>query len=150
GAVSSWIHTTSSGNGTGSVSYTVDANPSTSARSGTITAGGKSFMVNQDGATCTYTLSATTASAVAGGGSGSVTVTAGTGCAWSATTAYSWIHTTSSGSGSGTVNYTVDANTTASRAGTISVQGQIFTINQAGTCTYALSTTSASAVAAGG
>ncbi|HYV29606.1 MAG TPA: fibronectin type III domain-containing protein, partial [Candidatus Binatia bacterium] len=51
-------------------------------------------------APCTYTLSSASASIVAGGGGGFVGITAGTGCAWSATTASSWIHTTSTGSGS--------------------------------------------------
>src|SRR5881394_2916848 len=65
---------------------------------------------------CTYALSASGASASASGGSGSVNVTAGAGCSWTATTGYSWIHTTSSGTGNGTVSYSVDPNTsTASR-----------------------------------
>jgi len=44
---------------------------------------------------CTYALSASGANASASGGSGSVNVTAGAGCSWTATTGYSWIHTTS-------------------------------------------------------
>jgi hypothetical protein len=61
-------------------------------------------------------------------------MTTGSGCSWSASTAYSWIHTTSSGSGNGTVNYTYDANaSTSSRSGTITAGGQTFTITQAGT-----------------
>ena len=80
-----WIHTTSSGSGNGRVSYTVDANASTSARTGTITVGGQTFTVNQAGITCSYTLSATTASFGSGADSGSFGVTAQAACNWSAT-----------------------------------------------------------------
>ena len=45
----SWIHPTGSGNGSGTVSYTVDANVSTNSRSGTIWVGGQAFVVNQLG-----------------------------------------------------------------------------------------------------
>ena len=51
----SWIHVTSGGSGTGNgtVGYSVDAN-SGGARSGTITASGQTFTVDQDAATCTF------------------------------------------------------------------------------------------------
>jgi subtilisin family serine protease len=54
-----WIHITGgpSGSGNGTVSYSVDANSSTSQRSGTIQAAGKTFTITQSGST--------------GGGSGS-------------------------------------------------------------------------------
>src|SRR6266849_6080715 len=42
-----WLHTTNSGTVTGTVTYTVDGNGSTSSRSGTITAGGQTFTVTQ-------------------------------------------------------------------------------------------------------
>jgi DNA-binding response OmpR family regulator len=149
-----WIHTTSSGNGSGIVNYTVDANTSTSGRSGTISVQGQIYTVNQSGISCSYSISPGSGNRGAGAESGSFNVTAASGCTWSASTAYGWIHTTSSGNGSGTVNYTVDANTsTSSRSGTISVQGQIYTVNQAGTtpsCTYSLSPLSASVSSAGG
>jgi hypothetical protein len=147
-----WIHTISSGNGNGTVSYTVDANSSTSSRSGTITAGGQTFTVNQSGVSCTFALSSSSASPGSGGGSGSFSMIAPTGCAWAASTAFAWIHTTSSGNGNGTVNYTVDANSsTSARSGTITAGGQTFTVNQAGvSCTFALSASSASAGSGGG
>ncbi len=49
-----WITTASTGTGSGTVTYTVAANPTTSARSGTILAGGETFTVTQAaGATST-------------------------------------------------------------------------------------------------
>src|SRR6266568_4864874 len=126
-----WIHTTSSGSGSGTVNYSVDATSSTNSRSGTITAGGQTFTIAQAGASCSYALSASSASYTSVGGSGSVNVTAGSGCAWTGTTSYTWLHTTSSGSGNGTVSYTADANASASsRSGTIIVAGQTFTVTQ--------------------
>ncbi len=45
----SWIHPIGVGTGNGTVLYTVDANPGNSPRVGAITAGGKTFVVNQAG-----------------------------------------------------------------------------------------------------
>ena len=86
--------------------------------------------------TCTYALSATGLSFGAGGGRSSVGVTAASGCAWTAVSDASWITVTSDGNGDGseTVGYSVAANnTTSSRAGTITIAGQRFTVTQSGT-----------------
>ena len=67
-------------------------------------------------------------------GEGTVTVTIGTGCAWTAMTTDSWISITSgsSGTGSGTVRFSVGLNLGASRTGTITIAGKVFTVNQSG------------------
>jgi hypothetical protein len=128
----SWLHTSSSGGGSGTVSYTVDANPGTTSRTGTISVGGKTFTVTQPGLVCSYALSATVANCSARTGSGSFTVLVNGGCSWTAFPNTAWLHTTSSGSGNGAVNFTVDANASASpRTGIITVGGQTFTVNQA-------------------
>ena len=83
---------------------------------------------------CTYGLAPTSASPAAAGGSDTVSVTAGAGCAWTAVSNNTeWLRVTgeTSGSGNGTVDYTVDVNTGAARAGTITIAGQTFTVNQA-------------------
>ncbi|MCX5831479.1 MAG: BACON domain-containing carbohydrate-binding protein [Deltaproteobacteria bacterium] len=151
----SWIHTSSSGTGTGAaqtVNYTVDANAGP-LRTGTITVGGQTFTVTQSSG-CTYSLSSAGATIAAAGSAGSTfSVTAGVGCTWTAATTDSWIHTSSSGTGTGaaqTVNYTVDANAGPLRTGTITVGGQTFTVTQASGCTYALSPTSQSFSSSGG
>src|SRR5262249_2425748 len=61
-----------------------------------------------------------------------------------------WIAVTSgaSGSGTGSVGYSFAANAGAPRAGTITIAGQTFTINQGSSCTYTV--TPAPTVAAGG
>jgi uncharacterized repeat protein (TIGR03803 family) len=43
----SWVHTSSSGSGNGTVTYTVDGNAGTSSRTGTIEVGGQSFTITQ-------------------------------------------------------------------------------------------------------
>jgi hypothetical protein len=136
----SWIHVTSgaSGSGNGAVGYSVDVNPSSSPRTGTMTIAGQTFSVNQSGGGttgCTYAISPTNATFPQAGGNGSVAVTAGTGCKWTAVSSgkSSWIHVTSgaSGTGNGTVGYSVDVNASSSpRTGTMTIAGQTFTVNQ--------------------
>ncbi|MEW6127725.1 MAG: BACON domain-containing carbohydrate-binding protein [Acidobacteriota bacterium] len=145
-----WITITSgaSGSGSGAVNYTVASNAGNPSRSGTLTIAGRTFTVNQDGASggCTYTLSPTTATYTASGGAGNFSVTTTAGCNWTAVSNDSWLTITSgsSGTGSGAVNYTVAVNPgTTERQGTITVQGQTFTVTQSGaaSCTYQVSST---------
>ena len=128
-----WITITfSSGCCNGSVHYEVAAN-SGAARTGTMTIAGQTFTVDQAGAPCSFSVLPTSNSFNAAGGNNSFNVTTQAGCNWTATTIASWITITSgSGTGSGTVNYTVGVNpTTSPRNGTILVQGQTHTVNQA-------------------
>jgi C1A family cysteine protease len=83
---------------------------------------------------CTYALSAPGGTFGVLGGSGSFTVNTPGVCDWTPSTTNGWIHlTTGAGTGTGTVDYTVDGNTIApSRQGRITVQGQTFTVTQAG------------------
>ncbi|MEO8025437.1 MAG: BACON domain-containing carbohydrate-binding protein [Bryobacteraceae bacterium] len=142
-----WITVTggSSGSSSGTVSFSVGANTSTSSRTGTLTVAGKVFTVTQSGAvSCSYSLSGSSQSFGSPGGAGSVGVTSASGCNWTAASAASWITVTggSSGSSNGTVSFTVAANTSTSvRTGTITIAGNVFTITQAAatSCTYTLS-----------
>jgi hypothetical protein len=141
-----WITITAgaSGAGNGTSQYAVAANPTSTARSGTITAAGQTITISQGGtsSTCMYGISPNSASYPATASSGSVAVTTQAGCAWSASSQAAWITITAgaTGSGNGTVQYTVAANTgAAGRTGTLTVATQQVTITQAGTapaCTY--------------
>jgi hypothetical protein len=152
----SWVTITggASGTGNGTVNYSVAVNTNTTSRSTTLTIAGQSFLVTQAALACSVSISPTSASYGASGGTGSISVTAGAGCSWTASSAASWITITSgsSGTGNGTVNYSVAANTnTTSRTGTIGVDGQTFTVTQAGaSCSYSISPTSATYGPAGG
>ena len=90
----------------------------------------------RDTTNCAYSISPTGQSFPAAGASGSAGVTAGSGCSWEASSAVSWITITSgaSGVGSGTLVFSVAADTgTIPRTGTLSIAGQTFIVNQAGT-----------------
>ena len=54
------------------------------------------------------------------------------GGSWSATSNVSWLHTTSSGTGNGLAVFTFDANSGATRSGTLTIAGQTLTVTQAG------------------
>jgi subtilisin len=85
---------------------------------------------------CPYAISPGSANVAASGGSGSVSVTTQAGCVWTGTSnAPAWLSISSGtvGTGSGTVNFTVAQNTSpAARAGTLTIAGQTFTVNQSG------------------
>lgn len=129
-----WITVTNgSGSGNGTITLTIAANTGPT-RTGSFTIDGQTFSIIQESG-CTFTISPTNLNVNAAGGTGSITVTASApGCAWSAAVNSNspWITITSgsSGSGSGTVNFSAAANTGAVRVGTITVAGQIVTINQ--------------------
>jgi len=133
---SDWITVTSGSSGSGTVSYSVDANSGTDSRTGTITIAGKTFTVTQDGITCTYSISPASQSFDESGGNGSISVTAPGVCIWSAVsndTAWLTIISGASDSGNGTVSYSADANSDMnSRTGTIIIAEKIFTVTQDG------------------
>jgi hypothetical protein len=82
---------------------------------------------------CTFTLSGSGQSFSATGGTGSVTVNTSSGCGWSATSSDSWLTVVSgaSGTGTGIVVFQVAINNTGqARTASLSIGGQIFTVNQ--------------------
>ncbi len=123
-----WIHASAAGSGDGDVAYSVDANPSSSTRTGTMTIAGRTFSLKQRGATpCKYVVSPTSVAISAKAKNRTVTVTAPSGCAWSAASNAAWITIVngSSGVASGTVTYSVGAlpGRLAQRSGTMTVAG---------------------------
>ncbi|HET7697082.1 MAG TPA: BACON domain-containing carbohydrate-binding protein [Vicinamibacterales bacterium] len=147
-----WIAIVSgaTGSGDGSVSFKVAATTGP-ARTGTLTIAGRTFTLNQ-GADCTIALSATSATQPAAGGSGEFDVRTAAGCGWTASSQTPWLTVTggSSGDGNGTVRYSAAPNTGPQRTGTISAGGQLFTVQQTGGCTYAISPREQNVPSAGG
>jgi len=137
-----WIAIASAASGTGraSVAYSVAANPGPS-RTGTITAAGRTFTVDQASG-CTYTISPATRELGMAGQTVTVSVATAQLCTWTARSNASWIGVSSgaSGTGSGNVQLAVTTNTREARTGTATIAGQIFTVSQAG-CTATLSPT---------
>ncbi|MBI3651922.1 MAG: propanediol utilization protein, partial [Acidobacteria bacterium] len=143
----------------GSEVITVPNNPTTTARLKIEAVGNVFFdLSNQNftiasGGGCTYTIAPTTQTFSAAAGSGSVTVTTQSGCTWTALSNDAWLTVTAgaSGTGNGTVSFNVAANaSTSQRSGTMTIAGQIFTVTQAGSCSYAVSPTSQSFTSTGG
>ena len=135
-----WITITKGASGTGSqtVSYSVAANTTNSARSGTLTIAGITFTVNQAAATatCTYQVTIGSITSTAQGYLGSVSVATAAGCSWSATSNATWLTISSgaSGTGNGTVSYLAAPNTGAtSRVGTLTVAGYNIQLTEQGT-----------------
>ena len=54
------------------------------------------------------------------------------GVSWSATSNAAWVHTTSSGTGNGLAIFSFDANSGATRSGTLTIGGLTLTVTQAG------------------
>jgi len=95
-------------------------------------------------ASCAYSISPASLSLGGSGGTGVVSVSTPSSCTWTAVSNASWIVITSnsSGTGNGSVNFSVMSNTgPASRAGTLTVAGNTFTVTQLGISQYRLSVT---------
>jgi hypothetical protein len=145
----SFISTTGTGIGPGTVTYLVDPNGPTT-RTGTIRVHGQSFFplpdavftVNQPPLICTYSLSAQSISVSAFEYTGSVNIIAPAGCYWSPQGNSYFVWTGGEGRGNGTINYVVTHNNGADRVGSFTVAGITFTVTQAGlNCTYSVSPT---------
>ena len=149
-----WITVTAgtSGTGYGTVDYFAEANDGPGLREGSLSVAGRVFTVSQAGdgePGCIYSLSPTSGSFSTEGGTGTIQVGTPDGCPWTATSNDDWISIAAgtSGTGTGAVTYAVASNDgAASRGGSLSVGGRVFTVSQEGTtdpgCTYALAPTS--------
>jgi all-beta uncharacterized protein len=123
-----FIHITSgtSGTSTGTISYSVDANPGVE-RFGRIivthTLGTTDISFTQPAAVCSATLNPTLQTVATAGGLFTVALTAPLGCAWTAASDTSWltISSATSGSGSATISYAVAANTGPDRTAHVTV-----------------------------
>ncbi|HEX8287026.1 MAG TPA: BACON domain-containing carbohydrate-binding protein, partial [Pyrinomonadaceae bacterium] len=128
----SWISITSNTAGTGTAAINFAVQPNTGpARTGTITAGGQTFTVNQANG-CAFSLSTASIVIPASGGGGSFNFSGSDGCVWTAASTAPWITITTppTGTGSGSVEFTVAANGGAGRRATINLGGQTFTVFQ--------------------
>jgi hypothetical protein len=155
----SWISVTSgaAGTGPGLLAFVVEPNSTTASRSGSLTIGGQTFQVNQDGLTCNVTIDTAGLGSPYGpsGVTGAIAVSANSaGCEWSASSNAGWAAVSpQSGSGTGTVLVTIasNASSTTSRSAQLTINGRIVPILQLGTtCEYSLLSSSGSAPAAGG
>jgi hypothetical protein len=123
-----WLTITagSSGSGNDTITYSVTANTSATARTGVITVsgpGGSAQLTVVQSGVCTYSLSPTTQSVSFSGGRFETNLTAG--CAWTASSDQPWLTIASATSGTGDqlIAYSVASNSGAARTGHITVTG---------------------------
>src|SRR4029453_13127328 len=104
----------SSGQGPGTVQFTVASNGDPATRTGGVMVNGQRAQVTQAAGECKFELSSNATSLPQAGGSGSVDVRASSAlCTWTATSDVEWISVTSnaSGKGSASVGFTVGSKT---------------------------------------
>jgi len=150
-----WISITpSSGQGDGQVEAVVARNDEPATREARLTINGAVVPFAQEGAPCRFTITLPAAPAAASGGPITLTVAALAGCVWTATTSESWLTPvgSTSGTGPGSVTFNAAANSGAARSGSVTIGGQIVTVNQSAPvdCAVAVSPQAASLPAAGG
>jgi hypothetical protein len=125
-----WISVTDgSGSGDGAVLLAVEPNYSPP-RSATLSIGGQSFTVNQEGG-CSFSIAPSGFAPGSEGGTTSVAVTTAGDCAWTTAGAPDWVTVTDgSGTGSGSVSITVQPSNGPARSATFTIAGQSFTVDQ--------------------
>jgi hypothetical protein len=161
-ASASWITVSSptgSMSGDGTVSYAVARNTELGSRTGTITAGGRTFTISQSGDTgiCEYRVAPVDLSPCMAASRVTTTIVTDAACPWTVASDAAWMSIASGGSGTGsaTISINVTDNYDAPRAGIVMVRwptptaGQNVRVSQAG-CHYAVSTAAISVVAVGG
>jgi hypothetical protein len=156
-----WVVLTSSrqGTGTATIAYTVAASSQAQGRAGTLTVGGRTVTISQDGdtAACSYSIATVDFSPCVGATELSAMLTTQPGCPWTASPTVDWISMLSGTSGLGSVliRFAVAGNYAPPRSGTVEVRwptptaGQNLHVNQAG-CRYGVSRTAIAAPAGGG
>jgi hypothetical protein len=153
-----WISITGTKNpnGSGAATFHIDSNPG-DPRNAALVVAEQSIQVSQGAASapCTYALDPSSVTVEATGGTTQFSIASRSGCGWRAATQAPWINLTGSpaGSGNGTVTLAITANTGAARVGTVTVQGQTFTVTQAAAatpCAYSIAPANFSAPSPGG
>ena len=133
----SWLTATggTSGSGPGTVTVAAAANPGPVSRTGSLTVGGQSVSVTQQGLTCTYVLQPASRTLDAAGGTASFDVNTDAACGWTAVPMATWLTIVSGGAASGnaTVTYRAAANPdAASRTAGITAGNVTHTVTQTG------------------
>jgi Putative binding domain, N-terminal len=118
----------------GTVEYTAAANTDAAARDAHFYINGKTFTLNQDGATAAVvSIEPKRATVLADGGSGDIAVTITTPGAWAVDRTPGWVTCTpdTPQSADGTVSYTASQNTTGlPRQAFVAINGEVFTLDQ--------------------
>jgi hypothetical protein len=142
-----------SGQGDGTIQFTVAANADPATRSAGLNVNDQVVALSQQGSPCRYELSSSQETVDASGGQRTIHVQASSGqCTWTATTDAPWIQIVSGASGSANrdVVFEVARSTGPNRTGVVTIAGQSVQVVQGVGCTYATGVTSVSVGASGG
>lgn len=149
-----WIHLgSSSGQGEGTVSFTVASNDDPSGRRGTISVAGQQVAISQEAAPCVFTVSPGRDSVKPGGQRKAISVTVSSQqCKWTARSDVDWLVIVDGGpgSGNGQVTYEARATTGPTRTGTLLVAGRVVTVIQGEGCITTIAPTTQNVAASGG
>jgi hypothetical protein len=130
------------GQGDGTVRYTVASNTVASARRGALVLGTQSAEITQEAATCRFELDRSAFELSAGEQTATVNVRVATGCTWTSKAGVSWITIVegAQGDGTGNVRFRVAANpATEPRSGSLEIAGLRVSVRQGGgvaPCSY--------------
>jgi hypothetical protein len=141
------------GQGDGSVQFSVAANGDAVSRTGSLSINDQRLQISQAGKPCELTVSSNHESVDGSGGSLTITVRASADtCAWTASSSASWISIMSGGSGrgNGTVTLHVDPVTGPPRTANVTIAGQNVQVDQGTGCSYAIGADTFNVDAAGG
>jgi hypothetical protein len=134
-ADAAWVSlAATSGQGPATVNYSVLPNSDGTARRSRIVVARREVDVAQAAAACRYDVSPPTLNVDAAEHQSVVTVSAPNGCAWTARTDVPWLGRAAppDGSGTGTVRFTIAANPSDARTGTVVVANATVRVNQSG------------------
>jgi hypothetical protein len=134
-AEASWVTLgPTSGQGSGTVNYSVQPNPNGTARSSRITVAQQTIDVAQAAAPCRIGVSPAAVNVDAAGGSFTVAIAIPGGCRWTARSDAAWVGTPvpSGGTGNGSIAVSVAANASQARTATVTIGDTTVRVNQAG------------------
>jgi hypothetical protein len=122
------------GQGASQVTVVVAANDAAVARSAAIDLNGTRVTLSQAAAACRFEVRPRSAQVAQNGGTVQVSITALQGCSWTVSNQTPWVSPSRTrGSGSGTIELTIAGNSRTARSASLTIAGQAFSLDQAGT-----------------
>jgi len=121
-----------SGQGSAVLEFQVAPNPAPTPRETDVLINQERVHVSQDAASCAYSIVPNNLTITAAGGPGTINITTLAGCSWNGVADVPWITLTgaASGTGNGAIRFSAASNGGALRVGTVTIAGQVATINQ--------------------
>jgi hypothetical protein len=128
-----------SGQGSAMLEFQVAPNPAPTPRETDVLINQEKVHVTQEAASCDYTILPNNLTITSAGGPGTINVNTLAGCSWNGVSDVPWITITgtASGSGNGAIRFSAASNGGALRVGTVTIAGQVATINQSAPVTPA-------------